>query len=312
MRLLLTFALMTASALAQGNHQLYVVNKAADSISIVDAASLEVEHTISVGNNPHEVAVSPDGSKLYVANAGGNSISVIDLQTFSETKKITTPDFAFPHGIVFTPDFRHALVTSEQSRKIVLIDAVKDEVIRAIDTDQGGTHMVTIDSAGEWAYFTNRESDTVSIMDLGDFSIVANVPVGRGAEGFALSPDETEIWVSNREAASVSVIDVGRREVVATMPVGDRPNRVTFTPDGRHVVIPMGSGEAYVFDTGTREVLTTVPVGSAAGGIVPSPDGRRVFVATGGSNAVQVIDVGSWTVIDRVNVGRGPDGLALR
>ena len=164
MRLLLTLALMTSCGFAQSSHHLYVVNKSADSISILNTSTLEVEHTISVGRNPHEIAVSPDGSKAYVANAGGNSVSVVDLETYTETKKITSPDFSYPHGIVFTPDGRYALVTSEQASKIVLIDAASDEVIRSIDTDQGGTHMATIDDAGEWAYFTNRESNTVSFI----------------------------------------------------------------------------------------------------------------------------------------------------
>ena len=312
MRLLLTVFLMTASGFAQSNHQLYVVNKSADSISILNASTLEVEQTIRVGRNPHELAVAPDGSKLYVANAGGNSVSVVDLETYTETNKIESPDFSYPHGIIFTPDARYALVTSEQASKIVLIDAVADEVVRSIDTDQGGTHMATIDSAGEWAYFTNRESNTVSFMDLDDFRIVANVAVGQGSEGFALSPDESEIWVSNREARSISVIDVASRQVVATLPAGERPNRVAFTPDGRFVLIPMGSGEVTVYDTSTREIIDTITLGSGGGGIVASPDGQRVFVAAGGTNAVYVIDTATWSVTGRVGVGTNPDGLAMR
>jgi YVTN family beta-propeller protein len=304
MRLLLTMLLMTSSAFAQSNHHLYVVNKSADSISILNVATLEVEHTISVGRNPHELAVAPDGSKLYVGNAGGNSVSVVDLGTYTETKKITTPDFS--------PDSGFALVTSEQSRKIVIIDTATDEVVQAIDTDQGGTHMAAIDRAGEWAYFTNREANTVSFMDLGDFRIVANVAVGQGSEGFALSPDESEIWVSNRDARSISVIDVAGRSVVATLEAGERPNRVAFTPDGRHVLIPMGSGEVSVYDTSSREIIDTVPLGSAGGGIVASPDGQRVFVAAGGTNAIHIIDTGTWTVTGRVGVGSNPDGLAMR
>ena len=312
MRLLLTLLLTAASAFGQSNHHVYVVNKSADSISILNAATLEVGHTVAVGGNPHELAIAPDGSKAYVANAGGNSISVVDLETYTETKKIASPDLSFPHGIVFTPDSRYALVTSERAQKIVVIDVAADEAIRSIDTDQGGTHMAAIDRAGEWAYFTNRESNTVSFMDIENFRIVANVAVGPGAEGFALSPDESEIWVSNRNAASVSVVDVAQRQVVATIPVGERPNRVTFTPDGRHVLIPMGTGEMSVFDVASREIVRSIQLGSSAGGLVPSPDGGRVFVAVGSADEVYVIDTGNWTVTARVAVGGGPDGIAFR
>ena len=312
MRHLLTWLLLAGSAFAQTPHHLFVVNKAADSLSVVNTASLTVEHTLAVGTNPHEVAIAPDGGKAYVVNAGGNSISVVDPGTYAETKTITTPDFSFPHGVVFTPDSRYALVTSERAGKIVLIDAVADAVVRSIDTDQGGTHLAAIDKAGAWAYFSNRESNTISFMDLDDYRIVANVRVGQGAEGFALSPDEREIWVSDRSANTVSVIDVPSREVVATLPIGERPNRVAFTPDGNHVVIPVASGEVSVFDRATRQVVTKLRVGGSPGGIVASPDGRRLFVASAETNSVHVIDAETWTVTGQIAVGQGPDGLSIR
>ena len=34
---------------------------------------------IRVGNNPHALALSPDGARLYVANAGENTGSVISV-----------------------------------------------------------------------------------------------------------------------------------------------------------------------------------------------------------------------------------------
>ena len=145
-------------------------------MSIIDADSLEVRATVEVGDQPHELAIIPGGAKAYVSNVGENSISVVDLDSRRETKKITTPDFRFPHGIAFTPDARIAVVTSEQTQKIVIIDAETDEILRSLDTPEEGTHMVVIDSSGRWAYFSNRDSNTVSIMDLNDYRLVAAIP----------------------------------------------------------------------------------------------------------------------------------------
>ena len=310
--LLLPLVLTATAGLAQTNPLLFVVNKAEDTLSVIDTHSLRETHRITVGGNPHEMAVTPDGRKAYVVNAGGNSISVIDLETYAETKRITHPDFSFPHGVAFTSDSRRALVTSERSGKIFLIDATNDEVLRAIDTDQGGTHMAAVDTAGEWAYFSNRESNTISFMDLENYEIVANVAVGEGAEGFALSPDSREIWVSERNAGTVSVVDVPGQRVVARVDIGPRPNRVSFTPDGRHVVIPLTAGDVAVFDRATRERVGELRVGEGPGGIVASPDGKRMFVASGSTGSIDIIDTDNWVVTDRIPVGQGPDGLAIR
>ena len=172
--------------------------------------------------------------------------------------------------------------------------------------------MALINKAGTWAYFTNRESNTVSFMDLKDTRVTANVPVGQGGEGFALSPNEKEIWVADRTANTVSVIDLASRRVVATLPIGQRPNRVTFTPDGKYVLIPTASGEVNVFDAATRQNIKKVQAGASPGGITVSPDGKRVFVACGDTNEVHVIDTERWTVVAKIAVGRGPDGVAYQ
>src|SRR5688572_17254606 len=224
MKLLVTLLVLTASIAAQtqGPQHLFVVNKNGNTLSIVNTRTFAVDHTVNVGNGPHEVAISPDGAKAYVANAAGNSVSVVDLKTRAE-KKIASSDFAYPHGIIFTPDGRRALVTSEQSKKIVIIDAVADTVLRALNTDQEGVHMAVINKAGTWAYFTNRDSNTVSFMDLRDYKVVANIPVGQGGEGIALSPDEKEIWVGDRDVAMVSILDVASRRRITTLPAGPSP-----------------------------------------------------------------------------------------
>jgi YVTN family beta-propeller protein len=300
------------SAFAQTGERLYVVNKNGDTISIVNVRTMAVEHTIPTGRNPHELAVSPDGAKLYTGNVAENTVSVIDLKTNKELRKITTPDFNSPHGVAFTSDSRRAVVTSERAKKIVVIDATNDQVLRSIDTDQGGTHMALINKAGTWAYFTNRDSNTVSFLDLTSYRIAANVPVGQGAEGFALSPDEKEIWAGNRIDGTLSVIDIARRQSVATIPAA-APIRVAFTPDGKHVLVPNGgASEVNVFDAMTRRMIHTIRVGRNPSGVVVATNGAHAYVACQGNNEVQVIDTKTWTVIGKVAVGNGPDGLAFR
>jgi YVTN family beta-propeller protein len=311
--LLLILGFASGNALAQTAAHVFVVNKAADSVTVVSAGSLRVEHTIPVGRNPHELAVAPNGSKLYVPNVAENSVSVIDLRTNSETKKITHADFNSPHGIAFTPDSGRAIVTSERSRKIFVLDSTTDRVLRVIDTEESGTHMATVNKAGTWAYLTNRESNTVSFMDLTNYRIVANVAVGRGAEGFGLSPDEKEIWVGNRSDSTISVIDVARRAAVATLPAGSNPIRLTFSPDGKYVLVSDGaSGNVDVYDAATRRKIQSVAVGANPGGVVVSSDGKRAYVAGQGSNQIHVIDMQTWKVTDRVSVGANPDGIAYR
>jgi YVTN family beta-propeller protein len=153
-----------------------VLSKTLNTLSFVNTETMKTESAVPVGIQPHEMAITPDKTKAYVSNVGANTLSVIDLKNRKETKTISSADFLFPHGIVFTKDARRAFVTSEQKKKIVIIDAQKDVILRSIDTDQAGTHMVVLSPDGQWAYFTNRESNTVSVMDVNSTAIVANIP----------------------------------------------------------------------------------------------------------------------------------------
>ena len=48
---------------------------------MIDTATGVVSDTITVGNGPVGVAVTPDGKHVYVANTGDNTVSVIDTAT---------------------------------------------------------------------------------------------------------------------------------------------------------------------------------------------------------------------------------------
>jgi YVTN family beta-propeller protein len=138
------------------------------------------------------------------------------------------------------------------------------------------------------------------------------VSVGRGPEGFDLSPNGKEIWTAHMGDGGVSVIDVATKKVVRTIDVGARgPNRLKFTTDGKLALISeIGGGGLIVLDTTTGTVKKRLTLGRGASGILVPPDGLHVYVALTGSNAVAVIDLDTLEETNRFNTGPGPDGMA--
>ena len=64
------------------------------------------------------------------------------------------------------------------------------------------------------------------------------VPVGKGPEGFDISPDGKELWMAHSRDGGVSVINIFDKRVIHTFGVQTkRSNRLKFTPDGRLVLI---------------------------------------------------------------------------
>jgi len=135
------------------------------------------------------------------------------------------------------------------------------------------------------------------------------IPVGRGSEGFDVSPDGKEAWVANAQDGTVSVIDIAAKNTVATLAVNvPGANRLKFTPDGRQVLITAGSA-LVVMDAATRKETKRLSEVHGSGGIQMQPDGARAYVACGRDGYVAVIDLKTLTLVGQVEVA-GPDGLA--
>jgi YVTN family beta-propeller protein len=138
------------------------------------------------------------------------------------------------------------------------------------------------------------------------------VAVGRGAEGFDVSPDGKEIWAANAQDGTVSIVDVDSRRVSQTLnaDVGGA-NRLKFTPDGKLVLVSTLRGsDLSILDAAARKVIKRVNIGHGAAGIVMQPDGSRAFVACTPDNYVALIDLKSLEVTGHLDAGKQPDGLA--
>jgi YVTN family beta-propeller protein len=136
------------------------------------------------------------------------------------------------------------------------------------------------------------------------------IPVGRGAEGFDVSPDGKLAWVANAQDGTVSVIDIGEKKATATLAAkANRANRLKFTPDGKLALLSAGP-ELVIIDVGTQIEAKRLTIGHGSGGILVQPDGARAFVACSGDDYVVVIDLKTMEIVGKIEAGGNPDGLA--
>ncbi len=161
-----------------------------------------------------------------------------------------------------------------------------------------------------YAYVTNYNSNTVSVIDITTNKVTATVPVGISPWGVAVSPDGTKVYVTNWNSNTVSVIDTATNTVTATVDVGSNPIGITVTPDGSKVYVANYYNDIVsVIDSANNTVIATVDVGSNPMGIAVTPDGKKVYVSKW--FGVDVIDTAKNTVTEAVGVGLYPMGIAV-
>jgi YVTN family beta-propeller protein len=314
---LLLLAAASARPAADGSSALLLaLNKGDQTLAIVDATTLQVLGRAASGPDPHEVVGSADGTLAYITNytAGNgfaNSLSVVDLTTRKALPPIDLGSMSRPHGLALAGG--RIYFTAEGSRSIGRYDPSSRKVDWTLSTGQDGTHMIIAASDLRRLFTSNLGSASVCIIDAtgGDWRVTV-VPVGRGAEGFDLSPDGKELWVANAQDGTVSIIDAAARQVALTVNVPfRRANRLKFTPDGTRVLISdLGAPELFVLDAASHAIVKRVDLGGGAAGIQMAPDGSRAFVSVGSRNSVAVVDLKTLAVTSRIETGPGPDGLA--
>jgi len=304
-----------------GQNTLLVVNKAENSLALIEPGSGKVLQTIATGHGPHEVALSEDGDTAFVTNYGdqkapGSSLSVIDLSSGKETRRVDLGALRRPHGVIVSNG--QVYFTAEGSRAVARYDPASNALDWLMGTGEAGTHMVVASSDGATLATSNIGSNSVTVFarggQPGQTWAVTRIPVGKGPEGIDISPDGGEIWTAHLQDGGVSVIGVADRKVTAVFDIGTkRSNRLRFTPDGRLVLVSdLDAGDLVVVDRSKRSVVKRVPLGKAPSGILVTPDGSRAYVALTGENALAVVNLQTLEPSGRIPTGAGPDGMAWR
>jgi YVTN family beta-propeller protein len=292
---------------------LIVLNKGDNAMAIVNPANGKVVAAIPVGQNPHEAAVSDDGRLAFSSNMQGNSISVIDLATQKEIHRVDLPNLRTPHGLYFAAGKLY--FTAQGNNSIARYDPAANRVDWTRDSGASGTHMIVLTKDLNKIFTSNMQSDSIGMFvrapGEAEYKLTA-IPVGKGPEAIAISPDGQQVWTATGGDAHVAIIDVTRGTVIETVHVPtERINRLQFTPDGKRVLLSdSGNGDLVVMDTASRKEVKRLKVGENCEGILVAPDGSRAYVASERNNFVGVIDLKKLELVGRIQPGHGPDGLA--
>jgi DNA-binding beta-propeller fold protein YncE len=165
-----------------------------------------------------------------------------------------------PHGIQFLPDGRRVVVTSEMSRRLLVVDVDARKVVRALPTAQNLLHMVTLAPDGKRAFGASLRDGCVGMFALDGSEQTARVlPTGDGAEGIGTAPGSGEIWVANREADTLSIVAADGSAVLNKLTAARMPIRVAFTPDGACALVSCAeAGQVQVWSTKTKKLVHTI------------------------------------------------------
>ena len=310
--------------------RVYTADQSSNTVTVINPATNEVLGTIALGSrrignvlgpvdhhqvNVHGLGFSPDGSFLDVISVSSNAAQVIDTATNAVVKTIYTG--RSPHEGFISPDGDELWVAVRGEDYLQIIDLETEETLARLVTAPGVSKVV-FSPDGQRAFANHLFTNELTVIDIASREITARIPIpdeAGGSADLAMAPDGDEVWLGHPNNGKTTVVDAWTLEVKAVLDTGPRTNHPNFvTRDGvEYAYVTVGGlNQTKVFrrTPGTPELVTAIDnSGAAPHGIWPSPDNTRIYVALQKSDAVDVIDTATNTVIETLRVGQDPQAL---
>lgn len=154
-------------AVTADGSQVWVTNRAADTVSWVDPKSLEVVETFESDGLPIRAEVTPDGRRVLVTNARAGDLTVIDTKDRSLRRvPLTLPEEAKP-----------------KTEDRLFGDRFGDSTVPI---------GIEIAPSGDRAFIAHANADVIQVLDLETWKTVGVLDAGAEPDGMGYSPVDVE------------------------------------------------------------------------------------------------------------------------
>jgi len=293
-------------AVAGALPRVYVPNRRANTVSVIDPATLAVIDTFKVGRNPQHVVPSWDLKTLWVANnAEGRtdgSLTPIDPLTGRPGPSIAVDD---PYNVYSSPDGRYLIIVAEELKRLDFRDARTLRLEYSIATPKcGGINHADFSIDGSYALFTCEFDGAVTKIDLVNRRVVDTLTLTPYyqrpdvvAQLAALEKKKSQL-ITTQQVTVMNAPELGG----AICTSRGMPQDIRISPDGTTFFIAdMLVDGVHVVDGASFKQIGFIPTDVGAHGLYPSRDGKSLYVANRGTNKMMVragVAKGSVSVID--------------
>ena len=302
---------MLAFCSSASAREVYVANSGNGTVSVINTTTNAVSGAVTVGGEPVDVAITPDGRYAWVVDGIGGSVSVIDTKTKTVVQGPIAVGLA-PRGIAITPNGGRAYVTNSGDDTVTVLNtgtyatvgdpiAVGDEPDGVAVTPDGGTVFVAQRGGG------------IAVINANTAEVVDTIDDSLGPSRITIGPRGGRAFVTNHASDSVSAFSPGGGSFLGSpIPVGTEPTGIASTPSGSFVYAASAAdGSLTQIDTGIE-----LPIGApldfpGATGVAITPDGLQGYVTDGGGSAVSVLDINRNVLAGAVPVGDKPVAVAV-
>ena len=256
------------------------------SLTLIDISSASIVKTIDLGEyrSPHGVEWLDD-ARVAVTVEKNQALIVVDVEKATVSSAIKT-DQQVSHMVALDPARQRAYTSNMGSGSLTVLDLETGERIENIKTGTGAEGLTVSGKDGQ-IWVTNREDDTITVLDGETLAVVKTFP----SKGFPIRATATtkgQVLVTRARAGDLVIYDATSFEEIRTVPFD---------------INSMGS-EDRLF--GDRFGESSVPIG-----VVVDDSGERAFVAHANADVITEVNLLNGEIVRLMRAGREPDGMGF-
>ena len=269
-----------------------------------------------LGHNPQSIAMD-SARNLYVTSSTNitnvykyptvNAAVDVSINTVLQTiSSIGT----IAQYMAVTSDENRLLMSNAGNGTITVFNLKTLTTITNINVGDGPTGIV-INSANTLAYVTMWNGQTVKVIDLNTYSVVATISgVGYGPFNIAINPANTRVYAVGGEG--VSVIDTTNNTLLTRISVGNNPRNISIDNTGTYALVSVcDEHKVKRMLLSDNSITHSITVGLYPRSVCFNSQNTLAFVNNGGTTTVSVIDLSTFTVTSTITVGLNPQSNAI-
>jgi len=179
----------------------------------------------------------------------------------------------------------------------------------------GGTNVSVsfLTSSGcTLAYVGNYNSNTVSVVNTSNNSVVYAIDSSGGPFSPAVTPNGKLVYVPNEESDDVSIVNASSNKIIGYIDNLHFPRSIAISPNGTIAYVGgLGAASLPVINISSNSIITNISGVSSPFGIAFTPNGKLAYVANEGANTVFVINTSSNKIIDNITGFSSPYSIAI-
>jgi len=193
-------------ALDQNRARAYVAVSEDDAVDIYDLFNGNVVGRVRLnfGDNPMELALTPDGRTLVSVNHSSNTVSIIDAISKIELRRIRVGEK--PTSAVVDPSGLRAYITNSRSSSVSVVD-LSQRTFTATISVEGSPIRGAVNRAGDKLYVVSSNSPNLSVIDTTSLRVTDKIFIGTGGVSIRVSRLNGLIFVGKRFGGEIAVVD---------------------------------------------------------------------------------------------------------